>query len=206
VAARRQELASLETQRDMLDAKPAPAKGSFFRYTVKEIRHTLGKDPAIEADMLAYYRAVDDHNRASFADRAPPPARPDQASYVGVEACTSCHPAPREVWNNTSHSRAYATLARQFKEFNLECVSCHVTGYEQPGGSTVTHVDKLESVQCEVCHGPGSRHVASPTDKTRIIAKPEASRCVECHHPPHVEDFDVTAKMKEILGHGHGLP
>jgi hypothetical protein len=110
------------------------------------------------------------------------------------------------VWNKTPHSRAYATLADQFKEFNLECVSCHVTGYEQPAGSTVTHVEKLKDVQCEVCHGPGSKHVASPTDKTLIIGHPEPGRCLDCHHPPHVEQFDPSVKMREILGPGHGMP
>ena len=206
VAARKEELASLETQRDALDTKPAPTKGSYFRYSVKEMRVSLGKDPAIDADMVAYYKAVNDHNRAAFADRLPPPAKPDQASYVGIEACTGCHPGPREVWNGTTHAHAYATLSTQLKEFNLECVGCHVTGYEQPGGSTVTHVAKLENVQCEVCHGPGSRHVANPVDKTRIVGRPEASKCLECHHSPHVEDFDAVAKMKEILGPGHGMP
>jgi hypothetical protein len=205
VAARRQ-LASLESQRDALDVRPPPAKGSFFRYSLKEMRDSLGKDPSTEADLVTYYKAVNDHNRAAFADRVAPAPKPDQASYVGIEACTSCHPGPREVWNGTPHAHAYPTLSTQFKEFNLECVGCHVTGYEQPGGSTVTHVDKLENVQCEVCHGPGSRHVANPVDKTRIIARPEASRCLDCHHPPHVEDFDAVAKMKHILGPGHGMP
>jgi hypothetical protein len=206
VAARKEELASLEAQRDAMDVKPPPAKGSFFRYSVKEMRVSLGKDPAIDADMVAFYKAVNDHNRAAFADRTAPAPKPDQASYVGIEACTGCHPGPREVWNGTTHAHAYATLSTQYKEFNLECVSCHVTGYEQPGGSTVTHADKLENVQCEVCHGPGSRHVANPVDKTRIVGRPEASRCLECHHSPHVEDFDAVAKMKEILGPGHGMP
>ena len=45
-----------------------------------------------------------------------------------------------------------ATLTTQFKEFNLDCVGCHVTGYGRPGGSTVTHVEKLKDVQCEACH------------------------------------------------------
>jgi hypothetical protein len=206
VAARRAELASLEAQRDALDVRPPPAKGSFFRYALREMRESLGKDPAVEADMLAYYKAVNEHNRAAFADRTPPAAAPDQAKYVGVDACTSCHPGPREVWNKTVHSRAYATLADQFKEFNLECVSCHVTGYERPGGSTVTHVEKLQNVQCEVCHGPGSKHVASPADKALILAHPEPSRCLDCHHPPHVEGFDPSIKMREILGPGHGMP
>jgi hypothetical protein len=125
---------------------------------------------------------------------------------VGVDACTSCHQAPREVWNRTSHSRAYAALAQQFKEFNLECVGCHVTGYDQPGGSTVTHVDRLKDVGCEVCHGPGSAHVAEPKKPGLIITRPDNARCLDCHHPPHVEGFDALVKQQEILGPGHGLP
>jgi hypothetical protein len=206
VAARRRELTDLEAQRDALDTRAAPAKGSFFRYTLKEMRESLGEDPAVQADLLAYYKSVDDHNRVAFADRLPRPAGPGEASYVGVDVCTKCHAAARTVWNGTPHAHAYATLANQFKEFNLECVSCHVTGYEQPGGSTVTHVEKLQDVQCEVCHGPGSKHVTNPTDKTAILAVPNPSRCLDCHHPPHVEGFDPGVKLKEILGPGHGRP
>ncbi|HEY8088108.1 MAG TPA: multiheme c-type cytochrome [Polyangiaceae bacterium] len=206
VAARKQELTSLEAQRDGLDTKPPPARGSFFRYSLKEMRDSLGRDPGVESDMLGFYKAVNDHNRTAFADRVPQPAPAGQAGYVGIEVCSSCHPGPREVWNATPHARAYATLTSQFKEFNLECVSCHVTGYERPGGSTVTHVDKLKDVECEVCHGPGSRHVQSPTDRTRIVAVPDGATCLGCHHPPHVEGFDPAVKMKEILGPGHGMP
>jgi len=206
VAARRKELADLEAQRDALDRKPPPAKGSFFRYKLEEMRPSLGEDPTIQADLSGYYKAVDEHNRVAFADRLPLPHTPDQATYIGVDACSSCHPGARKVWNGTAHAHAYAALSTQFKEFNLECVSCHVTGYEQPGGSTVTHVDRLKDVQCEVCHGPGSKHAVDPTDPTRIVAKPSPSRCLDCHHPPHVEGFDAVAKMKEILGPGHGMP
>ena len=67
------------------------------------------------------------------------------------------------MWDKTRHAHAYETLATQFKEYNLDCVSCHVTGYEQPGGSSVTHVDKLNDVQCEFCHGPSSRHAVHAT-------------------------------------------
>jgi len=206
VAARRRELTELETQLAALETRPPPAQGSFFRYSIKEMRASLGTDPAVEADMVSYYRAVDDHNRVAFADRIPAPAAAGQASYVGVDACTACHAQPREVWNGTPHSHAYATLSTQFKEFNLECVSCHVTGYEQPGGSTVTHVDALKDVQCEVCHGPGSKHVADPTDHSLLRRRPDPAVCTGCHHPPHVEGFDPVAKMQEILGPGHGRP
>src|SRR5579859_5491417 len=130
VGARREELATLEAERQELDRRPPPAQGSYFRYMVQEIRESLGKDSAIEATMRGYYRAVNDHNRVLFADRQPPPANATQATYVGVEVCSNCHAEARAVWDRTSHAHAYASLSSQYKEFNLECVTCHVTGYE----------------------------------------------------------------------------
>ena len=59
---------------------------------------------------------------------------------MGSEACQSCHAEAYAWWKSTKHGRAYATLENVHKEFNLSCVGCHVTGYNQPGGSTVTHV------------------------------------------------------------------
>jgi hypothetical protein len=206
LAARRQDLAKLEAERAALEAKRAPPSGNFFRYAVQEMRESLGKDAAIDADMAGYYKSVNDHNRAAFANSKPVPAGPHEASYVGVEACEACHSDAVDFWKTTKHAHAYATLADQFKEFNLDCVSCHVTGYEKPGGSTVTHVDALKNVQCEDCHGPGSLHVRAPKDRKAIVADPPASTCLSCHHPPHVEGFDPVARRKEILGPGHGLP
>lgn len=206
VESRKQDLARLEGKRDSLEGTRPPQGGSFFRYSMQEIRESLGSDPGIESDLSTYYKAVNEQNRKAFADRVAPRPTGDQAGYVGVEVCSTCHAAPRKVYEQTSHAHAYASLSSQFKEFNLDCVSCHVTGYGRAGGSTVTHVDKLENVQCEVCHGPGSKHVANPTDRSLIVTKPDTATCLGCHHPPHVEQFDAVAKMQEILGPGHGMP
>ena len=85
-------------------------------------------------------------------------------------------------------------------------MACHVTGYGKPGGSTVTHVDKLQNVGCEECHGPGSLHAKDPKKKDLIEAKPKTDTCVsKCHHPPHVEGFDAKEKVKNVLGKGHGM-
>jgi hypothetical protein len=187
------------------DAKAAaapPAAASFFRYSLKEIRESLGQDPNIEARFGDYYKSVNEHNRAAFQDRLPPPAGPDVASYVGIAVCSTCHPNERKFWDGTRHAHAYATLATQFKEYNLDCVGCHVTGYEKPGGSAVAHVDGLQNVQCEVCHGPGSKHAKSPS-KSTIVGSPGPSLCISCHQPPHVEGFDPVARMADILGPGH---
>jgi mono/diheme cytochrome c family protein len=204
--ARKRDLASLEEERLRLDVKPPPAQGSFFRYSLREVRQSMGTDPTIQTQMSTYYAMVNTTNQIALADRLPKRPAPGRATYVGVTACARCHKPALAMWKHTWHANAYGTLTAFSREFNLECVGCHVTGYNEPGGSTVTHVDKLQGVQCEVCHGPGSRHVAEPTDERAIIAKPNADRCLDCHHPPHVEQFDAVAKMKDILGPGHGMP
>ncbi len=184
-----------------------PTKGSFFTYRLTEVRESLGSDEKAKAHMGEYYRKVNDHNREAFKDWLPKPAAEGQSSYVGIEACTSCHQEERAFWNTTPHAKAYATLANQNKQFNLECASCHLTGYDQPGGSTLTHVEKLTDVQCEVCHGPGSRHVANPTDSKLLQAVPAKTLCAaSCHHPPHVpQGWNSDEAWLKIIGKGHGM-
>jgi len=123
-----------------------------------------------------------------------------------VKKCQGCHEEETKFWRTTEHAGAYEVLAREDKQFNLDCVGCHVTGYDKPGGSTVTHVDGLKDNQCENCHGPGSLHAESPTKKGLIDARPERSLCAsECHHPPHVQpNWNVDEAWKKILGPGHG--
>jgi 2',3'-cyclic-nucleotide 2'-phosphodiesterase (5'-nucleotidase family) len=206
IDARKADLAKLEAERDALDRAPPPSTGSYYRYAMREIREKLGGDDAIKAQMGAYYKKVNEANKIEFADRKPKPPAKGEPGYVGIDMCATCHEEPKKVWDKTSHATAYGTLSKQFKEYNLDCVSCHVTGYDRPGGSTVTHVDDLKDVQCEVCHGPGSLHAAKP-EKVKIpVAKPTTDVCLSCHHPPHVHTFDAKAKMAEILGPGHGKP
>ncbi|RYE89803.1 MAG: hypothetical protein EOO75_11205, partial [Myxococcales bacterium] len=187
-------------------APELPATGSFVRARNVEIKGELGRDDGIHQRMLAYYGRVNDHNKVALADRAAPPPGPDGNRYLGVEACSTCHADARKVWDRTDHAHAYKTLTDQHKEFNLDCVSCHVTGYGKPGGSAVVKNDGLQNVQCEECHGPGGRHRDNPADKSLIIGHPSPDSCVSaCHHPPHVEGFDTGAKWVKILGPGHGL-
>jgi hypothetical protein len=204
VTARRTDLSRLEAERDALDRTPAPKTGSFYRYSMREIREALGADDSVKTQMLAYYKKVNDANKALFKDKVPRPAPKGSPSFVGIEACANCHEEPKKVWDATRHAHAYVTLEKQFKEANLDCVNCHVTGFDQPGGSTVTHVADLKDVQCEVCHGPGSLHAAKPSSVRMPTPEPKPEVCLACHHPPHVHTFDAKAKMAEILGPGHG--
>ncbi|MET0793676.1 MAG: multiheme c-type cytochrome, partial [Polyangiaceae bacterium] len=204
LVARRQDLERLKIQQKKLDVPSVPQQGSFFQYRLVEVRDALGNEPTVQGLIDGYYQRVNDHNHDVFKDKLPLPAPAGESHYVGVDVCSTCHKSEREFWNLTQHSAAYATLSSAHKEFNLDCVSCHVTGYDRPGGSTVVHVEKLSNVQCEVCHGPGSRHVDAPLD-AKWIALPEQSLCAaQCHHPPHVKaDWSVTASWSKIIGPGH---
>ncbi len=206
LAARRADLASLRTQRATLEQSPLPpSQGNRFRYSAHPVREADGSHPLVAQRLAALNTRINDYNRKTFADRRPRPAAEGEASYVGVEACSSCHAPARKHWDAQPHGRAYPTLQRISREYDLECVGCHVTGYDKPGGSTVSFNDKLRGVQCEECHGPGSQHVADGGNKTTIRRRPEPQFCVDaCHHSPHVEDFDPVAKMPLILGPGHG--
>jgi hypothetical protein len=125
---------------------------------------------------------------------------------TGGDSCDDCHDEAAAVWAKTGHSHAYQTLVDKSRQYDLDCVRCHVTGYNQPGG--VCRVDKVEgreSVRCETCHGAGSLHAADPT-KTNIIAKPGESECKGCHNPENSPNFDFAKYLPHILGPGHGQP
>ena len=204
LVARRADLERLRAEQQKLSAPSVPAQGSFFQYHYVEVRDGLGVEPTVHELIGGYYQRVNDHNHEVFKDKLPPPAPAGQSHYVGVEACSSCHKSEREFWDQTRHAVAYPTLSSEHKEFNLDCVSCHVTGYDKPGGSTVVHVEKLENVQCEVCHGPGSRHADKPLED-KLISIPEQGYCAAtCHHPPHVKaDWSAALSWQKIVGPGH---
>lgn len=67
--------------------------------------------------------------------------------------------------------------------YRYECFRCHTTGPSPEGhqmglpGIEGTWVQP--NVQCEACHGPGSRHIANPPRD--IYINPTAAFCGQCH-------------------------
>jgi hypothetical protein len=159
-------------------------------------------EPAKKA-LHAYDGWIAQSNKARFAGiTAPPPAK-GKPGYVGVEACEDCHDEAVEHWKTTRHFGAYTTLVDDNKQFDLSCVSCHVTGFREPGGSEVVENDGLTAVQCEVCHGPGSLHADDPTTDN-IISTTTEETCIGCHNPEHSDTFQYEAYLRDVLGTGHG--
>jgi hypothetical protein len=79
------------------------------------------------------------------------------------------------------------------EDLPYDCGECHTTGYATQG-----HQDDLEGIigtwafpgiQCEACHGPGSRHVEDPQG-IRMVVDRTSQACGDCHgrgNPAQIE-------------------
>jgi hypothetical protein len=94
---------------------------------------------------------------------------------------------------------------------DAECLSCHTTGYGQPGGFvSVAETPKLVGVQCEVCHGPGAGYLKPELmslknknyKRSEVVAAgmiiPSEELCASCHNEksPFYKPFDYEARKK----------
>jgi hypothetical protein len=125
----------------------------------------------------------------------------DELKYVGAPKCKMCHNKTSsgkfyDDWYESKHANAFSSLKGDERK-NPECLKCHTTGYGKPGGFTsvadeVTElkdlVKEMAGVQCEVCHGPGEKHIKSKTDNViKNAGVPTEKGCVVCHNDtnPH---------------------
>ena len=121
--------------------------------------------------------------------------------YVTARKCMGCHKAQHADWMKTPHARAWATLVKERRQYDLDCWSCHVTGAGKEGGPEGPgEVGPLKNVQCEACHGPGKAHVAAPT-KENIVLAPSEALCKECHTEEQTEGRYVHAEYLPKVDH-----
>lgn len=205
----REERDRLARERAALEASPLrkPDKGSWFTLRMIPVKKRL----PCAADVLAAKKDLDrkigETNLALSRDEKAPPVPDGKAGYVGTEECVYCHKEAVEFWRGTRHAQAWETLESANKHLNRDCVSCHVTGWMEPGGATLVANEPLRDVQCEVCHGPGSLHVeADGKEKPgSMVLAPERDLCAtKCHTPEHSDTFEWEAYMRDVTGKGHG--
>ena len=129
------------------------------------------------------------------------PAPAGAGRYVGAATCGQCHAKAYEIWEKTGHSSAYGSLTRRGRDANPGCVVCHVVelgaadGFRGP---TITP-DRI-GVQCESCHGRGSRHVAARRngENTARMGKVSPKSCDACHDCIHSPAFDYASYWQKI--------
>jgi len=142
----------------------------------------------------------------------PHPQLPVNGDFIGSKKCAeSCHEKSYDIWRHSRHGHAYQTLVdlEPPRNFDPECVSCHVTGWNP--GKFFPYVGGYESekktphlinVGCEDCHGPGEKHATAELGnnvelqkklrKTVVVTKAESKKqqCYTCHDLDNSPDFD----------------
>ena len=224
-------VAELRQRREALASavEVAPAGAIVATPSFLPLDKSVGEDPRAAALVARYDAEVAELNLAEarkLPASCPRPARGEPA-YVGVSAkvaggasCASCHPTEAAFWVRTPHSRAYETLVKVKKQFSLDCISCHVTGWQQPGG--VCRIDRTHvggpglavggrvaglgrrDVQCEMCHGPAGEHAGDPPE--HIATKVPEQVCKRCHEAENSPHFEDRRYRPWIVGPGHGEP
>jgi hypothetical protein len=210
VAAREDELKQLQAKKQQLEkTHPEPPTTSYFTYALQPVNVALPRDGKVADALRQLAREIGQTNLAAARSVPPPPAEPGKPHYVGMDACGGCHKSEVEFWKHTVHAHAWKSLVDVDKQYNYDCIGCHVTGWDKPGGSNLGSVEKqkLVNVQCEVCHGPGSTHVAEDgleTPKTMRRAPGDDLCATQCHTKEHSDTFALTPYLRDIVGKGHG--
>lgn len=211
---------------ELMSQKIPTLEEPHFLVEFMPVTRSVLPEPAIQKRLDDYEAGQPAVIKFCEADKECPKLKEGEASYVGVQSCVQCHQSQHEFWKKAvvkvpgkdesgnpvirqlGHSRAWETLVEKKKDQDPSCIGCHSIGYDKPGGyCKVDEVDFRKDVQCESCHGPGSKHVA--TGKKEFIKRsvPE-STCRGCHHVPHIptpESFNYDKSLLHITGPGHGV-
>lgn len=163
--------------------------------------------------------------------------RSDEAEYIGEASCKKCHFQQHRTWKKTTMAKTFEILkpgkgVAAKKKWKLDpnkdytkdasCLPCHTTGYGKPGGYPVlsnswtaeekARAKKMEGVQCESCHGPGSKTSVYKKDNEKYkradlyplgLVDPDANNCKTCHNTksptvdPKTFKFDYKALTKD---------
>jgi peroxiredoxin len=120
--------------------------------------------------------------------------------YTGSDVCSVCHELEAQSYQFTRHNNAYSTIVTHGETQNEECVSCHVVGFDKPGGFSLKERPKhLENVGCESCHGRGGPHLSkSFVPKRKDGTSDFKSICETCHNTTHSISFDYETFRKKI--------
>ena len=209
-------IAELEARARELRTRPLPeppADRPSLRVSFVPLVPSMPEDGDVRAIVTRYYREVAKRNLAlarSAGKPCPAPAA-GSPSYIGAESalpgeagsCRTCHAAAYDQWKTTPHAAAFETLSRVGRQYDLDCISCHVTGWQKPGGAcNVAATRGRTDVQCEACHGPASLHAADPPG--HIERAPSEERCRSCHTPERSTHFEFTSYRQRVIGPGHG--
>ncbi|MEX2112622.1 MAG: multiheme c-type cytochrome [Pirellulales bacterium] len=172
--------------------------------------------PEMKQLMVTYQDQLQQLGWDGLGIRSVPHPRSRQAGeqggqFVGSAKCQDCHQEAYDVWSKSKHAHATDTLVHLDppRQFDAECVSCHVVGWSPqdyfPFTSGYDSLDKtphLVGNGCENCHGPGGAHVAAEEGEdvgvdAETLRKQmhltwnsaKTDMCVKCHDLDNSPEF-----------------
>jgi len=158
-----------------------------FDYTKVPIDERLPTDEQLVQLYKDYQLMVKEENLLEKVIKVP---LPNGLEYLGSTSCgfgSSCHQYEYEKWSAKDHAKAYRTLVEAGSQYDPQCIRCHVVGLEyETGFVSEKSPEDLRNVGCEVCHGPGSKHMMAVITAGEDTGTWEPqSACVDCHTPEH---------------------
>lgn len=191
------------------DGHPKKFDASTFANTYDLRSITIDDGFKDDPDMVTVVKAF--HEKQTKILPSPTPyvqgAPVAKSEWAGSYMCASCHSAEFDQWRTTKHFIAMNTLEKTDggqPSKRADCVSCHVVGYDKPGGYSLAQPRwDLKGVGCESCHGPAEAHVEAQLHKTadtsKMIAHPDKAVCTSCHTKDNSPSFNfVTYKAKIV--------
>jgi peroxiredoxin len=129
------------------------------------------------------------------------PADIPGGEYLGHRYCRVCHEPQFEDWLRTPHAVAFLSVASDQDWTRPQCVSCHVTGYQEPGGYQDAQDAERSHVQCEACHGRGGGHGSGEEGARKLVA-----RCTKCHAGQYSLQQDLKTSLSWMSHNGTPEP
>ncbi|GAB4263066.1 MAG: hypothetical protein Kow0092_13740 [Deferrisomatales bacterium] len=168
-----------------------------------QLRVEIPDHPEIAALVAAAKKRIAEAQRKGIAEALPSETGGCGKEYVGAQACQRCHPRRHKNWAATEHARAYEALVRENRQYDEECIVCHVLAYEcDQGVVNLKSIANFANVQCESCHGPGDLHVQSGGKQPMVVDGDPARICAKCHTPEKSEGSDFASRLRHVCSDG----
>jgi hypothetical protein len=166
----------------MFEVEIAPDGTKTITNTLVPMSDEIANDPDVKA-------MIDKYNQDVTKMYARGTSEKEGDVTLRAMRCNDCHEEAYQAWTKTDHAKAFQTLIDKGKQFNPDCLVCHTTRFEEPGGFSVTAQEKnLRNVQCEECHGDASAHLEDPGSVPQ--GNPGMTTCLECHTEHRCPDFE----------------
>jgi Cytochrome c554 and c-prime len=196
-----------EMKQQVVEEQKAGTAKDQFTYRFLPLKKNMPNDPLTEERLKKLnsdIRALNKKKKVTKATTGQTVAIQLPQALIGSSTCSSCHELQGDYWKTTRHATAYDTLLNKQKNFDLECLPCHMT-IDVPGGkfgslvveTLLSYPEELQSVGCETCHGNGKKHLQNP-ERFKLVRTPGINICLTCHTDEHDDNFQYQLKLSKI--------